>query len=857
MRIGSKFLGILLGSTILGVIPNAASAKAEDKKFSYNLPAQDLGAALRQVGREAGTEVIFQAQTVEGKHVHALRGNFTVKRAVDDLLEGTELKAILQEGAILIMGRSEGASNSVSSTSSDIVVTGSRIRGAPIASPIIVLGHKDMDERGQTTLGDVMRGLPQDFGGGQNPGVALSVPAAGGVNIAGASTANLRGLGSDATLTLLNGHRLAYNASRQGIDLSSVPFGMVDRIEVVADGASALYGSDAVAGVVNVILKRDYEGLQVSANLGGATDGGNFQQQYGVVTGRKWSNGGIFAAYEYGQNRDIFSQQRSFTSGRPNIIIYPAMHHHAAAISAHQALTDTLTFEVDALYNKRWTESGVTLSPDGSWYASRQETYSSSRSGAIAPSLKLQLGKNWRLALSGVYGTETVHDTNNLYTGSTLSGSYPSCYCNAGKSVELAADGRLLDLPGGPVKLAAGAGYRTNRMNFYAGPTATNNFIGSQSSTYVYGELSVPVVSPAQNIAWIDHLNLSGALRYERYPGIGSVATPKLGIIYAPIADISIKGSWGRSFRAPTLYQQHQGVYSGVYTAASRGGSGYSTTATALFVAGGNVNLKPERAESWAATLDFTPHQIPGLHLEGSYFSTIYKDRIVTPITYSTQALSTAAYAPWVDRSPTSSEISSIVGSSTSFTNYAGSTFNPSNVAAIIYNTNINAGRQTIHGLDMLVDYKTSLGQDAGNLRLSGNVAYLVSHQQLIAGAATTQLAGTLFNPPHWRGNASLSWGKGGFNLNTVTTVIGGVTDARTTTPIRLGGMVTQDVTARYAFAAGRGFLHGLAVSLTVQNLLNDKPPVIATSIYYETSFDSTNYSSIGRYIGMGVTKSW
>jgi outer membrane receptor protein involved in Fe transport len=380
------------------------------------------------------------------------------------------------------------------------------------------------------------------------------VPSASGVNVAGASTANLRGLGSDATLTLLNGHRLAYNGTRQGVDLSSVPFGMVDRVEVVADGASALYGSDAVAGVVNIILKRDYEGLQTSANLGGATDGGDFQQQYGVVTGHKWSTGGFVAAYEYGQNSDIFSSQRSFTAGRPNIIIYPAMHHHAAAFSAHQALTDTLTFEVDALYNKRWSASGVTLSTDGSWDTAHQESYSSSRSGAIAPSLKLQLGKDWHLALSGVYGTETVHLTNDIYVGTTLSTVSSACYCNEGKSVELAADGRLFDLPAGPVKVATGAGYRTNSMNLFAGQGNALNFIGSQSSTYAYGEVSIPVVSPKQSMAGIDHLSLSGALRYERYPGIGSVATPKLGIIYAPVPDLSIKGSWGApSGRQPSI----------------------------------------------------------------------------------------------------------------------------------------------------------------------------------------------------------------------------------------------------------------------------------------------------------------
>ncbi|MFX4466449.1 TonB-dependent receptor plug domain-containing protein, partial [Acinetobacter baumannii] len=89
------------------------------------------------------------------------------------------------------------------------------------ASPMIRLDQKDMRDAGQSSVAEVVRNIPQNFGGGQNPGVGNNVPAASGINVGSASTINLRGLGSDATLTLLNGHRLAYNGSRQGIDVSA------------------------------------------------------------------------------------------------------------------------------------------------------------------------------------------------------------------------------------------------------------------------------------------------------------------------------------------------------------------------------------------------------------------------------------------------------------------------------------------------------------------------------------------------------------------------------------------------------------------------------------------------------------
>jgi outer membrane receptor protein involved in Fe transport len=274
-------------------------------------------------------------------------------------------------------------------------------------------------------------------------------------------------------------------------------------------------------------------------------------------------------------------------------------------------------------------------------------------------------------------------------------------------------------------------------------------------------------------------------------------------------------------------------------------------------VSGGNLNLKPERAESWAATLEYQPHQVPGLRLQGSYFSTVYKDRIVTPITYSTQALSNPLYATWASIAPSTAAIAAATANQSSFSNLTGTTYDPSKVAAIVYNTNFNAGRQMIHGIDMLLDYKAELGHDAGQIRMTGNVAYLVSSQQLIAGAATTQLAGTIFNPPHWRGSAGVTWIRGGLTINALTSAIGGVNDVRTTTTLRVGGMVTQDLTLRYAFGDRSDVLRRLAVSLTVQNMFNAKPSQIATTYFYETPYDSTNYSPVGRYIGLGVTKSW
>ena len=854
-------LAASISTSVAGFLLTAPIASAQAAAIhTYHLPAQALAASLRDIALASGISIGAAAEVIGERQAPALDGDFTARAAVAALLVGSGLHLRPVANGLVIEAGATPAGEGGERSGEDpveILVTGSRIRGAPVASPSIVVDAATMRDQGATGLGDVMRGLPQSFGGGQNPGIATNVPSASGTNVGGASTINLRGLGSDATLTLLNGHRLAYNGTRQGIDLSSIPFGMVNRVEIVADGASALYGSDAVAGVANIVLKRDYAGLETSANIGGATEGGDFQQQYGAVAGHRWGSGGLVAAYEYSSNTGIMSNERDFARSRPGVMLYPAMRHHAAALSAHQALTDTLTFDVDAIFNKRWSLGGYATNTAGDRSVSHVDAHSTSRSGAIAPALKLRLPGGWDLSLSGVYGTETVTLYNAIYTGTALTSSTSGCYCNSGSSVEFAADGHLFPLPAGAVKLALGAGYRTNSLVLFRGAGLASNIDASQDSTYAYGEVSLPLVSRAQGVEGIDRLNLSGALRYERYPGVASIATPKLGIIYAPIADLVLKGSWGRSFRAPTLFQQYAPQYVAIYPAASLGGTGYAAGSTAMLLTGGNAGLKPERAETWSASLEFQPRQIPGLRIQLSYFATLYKNRIVTPITYTAQSLSNPLYASLVTSSPDVAGVNAAIGNPLLFSNVAGGTFDPGKVIAIVNDTNLNAGRQTIRGIDMLVDYKVKLGRSAGQLGLSGNLAYLTSSQILLPGSSPTALAGTLFNPPHWRGTGSVTWARGDLTLNAPTSYIGGVIDARFGPQLRVLGMVTQDLTARYALSQGQGPWRGLTLSVTARNMFNSRPGTIATTAYYDAAYDSTNYAPVGRYLGVGVTKAW
>jgi iron complex outermembrane receptor protein len=188
------------------------------------------------------------------------------------------------------------ATASEPSSTAEIVVTGSRIRRDPLSQeqPITFVDQADIAKTGLSSINDVLQRLPSSGGGFNgkfnNSGNLGNPPDGGGVG-AGAAEIDLRYLGSRRVLVLVDGIRYVNGASASGVpgstDLNSIPEAAIERVEVLQDGASAIYGSDAIAGVVNIITKRSQKGLQASAQFGGYTAGDGFNQNYQL----SWGNG--------------------------------------------------------------------------------------------------------------------------------------------------------------------------------------------------------------------------------------------------------------------------------------------------------------------------------------------------------------------------------------------------------------------------------------------------------------------------------------------------------------------------------------------------------------------------------------
>ena len=202
-----------------------------------------------------------------------------------------------------------------------VVVTGTHIPQTDIegALPVQVIRREEIERSGVTTVEQLLERVPANF----NPvNSALTI---GNQDRPGLSSANLRGLGGGSTLVLLNGRRLAnYAFDGESVDLNSIPLAAIDRVEVLKDGASAIYGTDAIAGVINFILRRDYVGAEVSAEIAATQHGGGNSGHVNVVagTGDPARDGyNVFAALSYQKDQSLKALERDFarTGYRPDL----------------------------------------------------------------------------------------------------------------------------------------------------------------------------------------------------------------------------------------------------------------------------------------------------------------------------------------------------------------------------------------------------------------------------------------------------------------------------------------------------------------------------------------------------------
>jgi outer membrane receptor protein involved in Fe transport len=200
-----------------------------------------------------------------------------------------------------------------------VVVTGSRLvrQDFTAISPVTTVGAQDIELTATLSVEQLLNELPQVI-----PGNTVTSNNAGGEDFA---TIDLRGLGTQRTLVIVNGERVPASSTTGNVDLNTIPAGLVDRIEVVTGGASAVYGSDAIAGVVNFILKDDYEGAQITTTVASAEDGNAQEFNADILVGGNFADGkGNLTAFGSYYNREgVFQSAYDFSAVSGALICDP------------------------------------------------------------------------------------------------------------------------------------------------------------------------------------------------------------------------------------------------------------------------------------------------------------------------------------------------------------------------------------------------------------------------------------------------------------------------------------------------------------------------------------------------------
>jgi iron complex outermembrane recepter protein len=310
----SRF-SLLSGVAVIACTAAVGTSACAQSVRDFNVPAGPMQQALTTFATQSDQQIFFTSDLVAGLRSPGVSGRMEPAAALSRLLAGSGLTWTESRPGMFALQRSASANLGDATQIDDVIVTGTLLRSSgDLASPVVQLDRATIDRQPQGTVADILVALPQNYSGTSTPVTQATLADAGTSNDVYATGVNLRGLGAASTLVLVNGRRLAGTGSRaEFADVSALPSAAVERVDVLLDGASALYGSDAVAGVVNIIMRRGFDGhesrVRLSAAQGGAED---FQISH--IAGLTWPSGAAYVSYEYQTANALNAADRAYTA---------------------------------------------------------------------------------------------------------------------------------------------------------------------------------------------------------------------------------------------------------------------------------------------------------------------------------------------------------------------------------------------------------------------------------------------------------------------------------------------------------------------------------------------------------------
>ncbi|YCH28630.1 TonB-dependent receptor [Pseudomonas sp. D2-5] len=829
-----------------------------------------------------------------------------------------------------------------------IQVTGSAIRrvDAETAVPVTILRAEQLEKEGVTTTEQLL----QRITGSQS---TLTSSQSVGAATGGASFADLRGIGTNKTLVLLNGRRLANNAiSGSAVDLNTIPFAAIERVEILRDGASALYGTDAIGGVINFITKRSVTDGQFSIGSANPLQAGGgeshgFSGSYGVGDLDE-DRFNVFGVINHDKQNNLAAGDRSFTTnydpGRglngtsgtafpanysqgsntsnplaasgcngPNLVAVnglcrfstrsyidaiPETEKTSIFTKATGKLAEDHTVSLEYFWSRSNNETitgpatltGLVVNPGTPFYPGNGITPGPT-DFALDPSQPVSLGyretaagpreerdqntgqrllltfdgnaAGWDYNVGASYNENRVISSltggflndeliaqgvadgtinpfgNQSQAGQNLmnSASVTGDYLTAVGRVK-ALDGKISREIGdwfgaGPSAIALGGEYRQEDFHTSVDPIAgLVQSIGVDPDIDVSGDRSVSAQYLELNVPVLDSLELSAAIRHDKYSDFGNTTNPKYSFRFQPFKEIVFRGAYSEGFRAPSLYELYYPAYI-TYTAATNNdpvlcaGGAPSNGGVAsrdcgqqfLNRSGGNTELDPENARN--VTFGFVYQPVRNLSV-GLDFWWIHIANQIAEFPATAIFNDPALYADRIVRAADGSIDHVVTGLA-------------------------NLGNLKTSGVDLSLDYRFP-NSPYGQFGLSMNGTYLTryDYQTQIDGTYTDNVGDWgLFR---WKHTVTGSWNLGPWRAALTNRFQTGYRDYDPNTHERMGSYSVWDLSGGYTWK------EHLDLDIGLKNLFDRDPPFTNQANTFQSGYDPRFTDPLGRTLFTRLT---
>jgi outer membrane receptor protein involved in Fe transport len=967
-----------------------ASAKEmakTDRKYEFNIPTQPLSQSLNKLSDIANISFLFPYDLVENKEGRSVQGTYTIQQALTILLKNSNLegnisgkktflikplmtknntgkekmnsqKTLLATILTLLFSSTSSAEapaeNNVSNNKEveRIVVTGSHIKRSNMEgpSPLTSLSSEDISKSGVTDLIGLFTKLPM---AGQG---TFSTQGNSSDNTSnGGSSVSLRGLGADSTLILVNGRRVsvspfANNIDTAFVDINNIPLAAIKRVDILKDGASATYGSDAVAGVINIVLRDNVEGVEISGKLGGTADGGGEEQSLSVVWGNSTKKSSHTFALDYFNREEILYGDRSYSqsanqkgarandsfatdfrssSGFPGTIALASdstnrmpdtfgndvcptadivgnlCRYDYAPMMTSTPASERVSFiymgkyeisdNVRAFAELNGQNSKTTIRGAGSpsfnelfmsgdninhpfanmptheFYqqdltmrrrmvdiGNREKRVNSDYYRAILGVQGEIMDWSWEAAYSyiksesserGVNGFPNSRRTQEAIDSGLWNPFEPSMNSQASldfietqttrigqstsKSLDAKLSGTLTELEHGDLILAVGIEYREDSINdnpddqFLRGEvfgTEATQANGSRDNMAFFAELAIPV---------LDNFEVQLAARHENYSDFGTTTDPKIAFMWNPNDSLSIRGSFGTAFRAPSLHQiglgntdESPNLVDDVRCNAVGNVNKACEKQEYTAILSGNKDLGPEESKSY--NLGVIYEMTENFDISVDYYSYDIENVITkdTQFKFSNQGNDPSV----VERLPS---------------NIAG---DPGEVVRI-FDQYENIGNVETSGLDIEANY--ALASAIGEFKFTYALNYVLSYEDVRPNPDGSMRIDTQegdFEQPEVRWSFNTSWIKEDWNANVAVNHIG---EFKQDASVQADGMADIDSMTTLDTTINYIGIDNVTLTLGATNLFNEEPPF---SYHDFMGYVNSTHSAVGRFTYVKAT---